>query len=95
MKKLKKMKDFLLQVLKEIWAFLKKSFWTVVHNPEAVITLILAGIGLAYLIGEMATKMKCPQWLEQTAVAETISGVVMLALVALMQRRDSCEARSV
>jgi len=85
--------NILKKTANEIKKTLKKYWIILVHNPEALLVLILAGIGLTYLIGEMTTKTKCPSWMEKTMVAPVISCLGMSGIILLMQRRIRCELR--
>jgi hypothetical protein len=71
-----------------IWKSLKDFWNTLISYPESLLILILATVGLSWLIGRLPFMAQLPAFVESKMFAPAMSSAVIIGIVAYMKWKD-------
>jgi len=88
-------KDKIVMFFKAAWAEFKRLLVDIRDNWEAAVILILATIGLSYLIGQIPLTVNVPEWMEASMIIPVIASAIISLLTWLMLRKagEPCSAK--
>jgi len=82
-------KRTLLRILKAMWETIKKCGMILINYPEALLILLLATVGLTFLISQIPQVVQVPVFMEGPGIAPALASLIMTGIIFLMNRRPN------
>ena len=85
---LRKAARFVKEILMSAMRYIRDWMKGIFTHTEAIVLLVLAGIGISALIGELPFLVGMPMWIESQMVIPAIATFIVTALVLISSKRS-------